>query len=220
MLRKIQKEQGIIGSNYPQDISLCSKGEQGKRTKLLVKGISYLNALRWKLLSLEKDIREALKEEKFQRNELEEEIDAVFILALLRQEKIRKEIREVLLEEGYQGNDLKAKLEEVVKQELLRQEKIRPRELEQAKERRALELKSINQAKSSEEKIRLCKQYIYEIQRERKLKERFSELDHGESKELNLIKEIDSQYVGELSKEEEEDAEIEDEEIEEERRKR
>ena len=43
-------------------------------------------------------------------------------------------------------------------------ERIRQRELEQAKERRALELKRINEAKSREEKIRLCNQYIYEIQ--------------------------------------------------------
>ena len=94
--------------------------------------------------------------------------------------KLRKEIREALKEEGYQGNELKEKIEEWFNQELLmRQEK--------ADERRALELKRINQEKSSDEKIRLCNQYIYEIQerqRKRKLAERFSELEQKEVNEL------------------------------------
>ena len=63
-------------------------------------------------------------------------------------------------------------------------------------------------------------QYIYEIQerqRKRKLTERFSELEQKELNELKLIKENDPQYVGELSSEEEEDAEMEGEEIEEEK---
>ena len=103
--------------------------------------------------------------------------------------KLRKEIWEVLKEEGYQGNELKEKIDQVFNQELLRQERIkkdeererirkyeereriRQRELEQAKERRALELKSINQAKSSEEKIRLCNQYMYELQERQRKKE-------------------------------------------------
>ena len=40
---------------------------------------------------------------------------------------------------------------------------MRQHELEQAKERRALELKRIHQARSNEEKIRLCNKYIYEL---------------------------------------------------------
>ena len=64
------------------------------------------------------------------------------------------------------------------------------------------------------------KQYIYELQereRKRKFTERFSELEQKESNELKLIKENDPQYVGELSKEEEEDIAMEGEEIEEEK---
>ena len=62
--------------------------------------------------------------------------------------KMRKEIREALKEEGYQGNELREKIEVWFNQELLmRQEK--------ADERRAIELKRINQVKSREEKIRL-----------------------------------------------------------------
>ena len=55
------------------------------------------------------------------------------------------------------------------------------------------------------------------MQEERRLAERLSELEHKNSNELKLVKENDSQGVGELSEEEEEyDAELEDEEIEEE----
>ena len=101
--------------------------------------------------------------------------------------KLRKEIWEVLKEEGYQGNDLKVKVEELFNQLLMRQNKAR-----KAKERRALELKRINQARSSEEVIRLCKQYIYQLhqgENERKEAARFRELKQKESNELKLIKE-------------------------------
>ena len=54
------------------------------------------------------------------------------------------------------------------------------------------------------------------MQEERRLAERLSELEHKFSNELKLVKENDSQGVGELSEEEEYDAELEDEEIEEE----
>ena len=45
---------------------------------------------------------------------------------------------------------------------------------------------------SRDKKIRLCNQYIYELQkrqRKRKLTERFSELEQKESNELKIIKE-------------------------------
>ena len=86
------------------------------------------------------------------------------------------------------------------------------------KERRAWKLKTLNQARSSEEAIRLCRQYIYELhhgENERKEAARFCELEQKESNELKLIKENDPQYVRELSSEEEEEAEMEGEEIEE-----
>ena len=75
----------------------------------------------------------------------------------------------------------------------MRQDKAR-----KAKERTALELKKINQARSSEEVIRLCKQYIYQLhqgENERKEAARFRELKQKESNELKLIKETVPQYV-------------------------
>ena len=101
-------------------------------------------------------------------------------------------------------------------QELLRQDEERKR---QDKERRACELKMLNQARSSEETIRLCTQYIYEIhqgENGRKEAARFCELEQKESNELKLNKENVLQYVGELSSEEEEETEMEGEQTEEE----
>ena len=103
--------------------------------------------------------------------------------------KIRKEIQEVLKEEGYQGNDLKVKVEEMFNQLFMRQDKARAR---------AIELKKINQARSSEETIRLFKQYIYELHKVE------NERKEAASNELKLIKENVPQYVEELSLEEEE----------------
>ena len=70
----------------------------------------------------------------------------------------------------------------------------------------------LNQARSSEEAIRLCRQYIYELhyrENERKEAARFCELEQKESNELKLNKENVLQYVGELSSEEEEETEME-----------
>ena len=92
--------------------------------------------------------------------------------------------------------------------------------MKQEKLRRAWEIKKINQARSSEEAIRLCRQYIYELhhgENERKEAARFCELEQKESIELKLIKENDPQYVKELTSEEEEEAEMESDEIEEEK---
>ena len=101
--------------------------------------------------------------------------------------KLRKEILVVLKEEGYQGNDLK--VEEFFNQVLLRQDeerkwqdkererKMQDKEIEKirqdkerdrirldkarkAEERRALELKRINQAKSREKKLD-CEIYTF-----------------------------------------------------------
>ena len=90
------------------------------------------------IVKLGKDIREALKEEGFQGDELEEEIDAVFIFALLMQGrireyeeniKIRKEIWKALKEEGFQGDELEEEIDEVFDLELWRQERIKQDEV-------------------------------------------------------------------------------------------
>ena len=110
-------------------------------------------------IKLRKEIREALKEEGYQGNELKEKIDKFFNQELLRQDEERKR------------QDKES-------------ERIRQDETRKAEERRALELKKINQAKSREEKIRLCNQYIYELherERKRRVAERFSELEQKES---------------------------------------
>ena len=77
-------------------------------------------------IKLRKEIREALKEEGFQGNELEEEIDEDFNQELLRHERIRK----------YEKD-----------------KRERKRELEQDKERRTLELKSINRENLVKKKL-------------------------------------------------------------------
>ena len=120
-------------------------------------------------IKLRKEIREALKEEGYQGNELKEKIDEVFNQVLLRQDEERKR----------KGRE-RIRQDEARKAEERRQDEAR-----KAEERRALELKRINEAKSREEKIRLCNQYIYELharERKRKVAERFSEL---EQKEVN-----------------------------------
>ena len=48
----------------------------------------------------------------------------------------------------------------------MRQDKAKNAEEKKLKKKRALELKRINKARSSEEAIRLCRQYIYELHQE------------------------------------------------------
>ena len=88
-----------------------------------------------------------------------------------------------------------------------KEKRIRQHKLQQAKEKRAFELKRVLQSRSSEEKIRLCNKYIYELyhkENENKEAARFCELEQKEYNELKLIKENDPQYVRELSSEEKE----------------
>ena len=95
---------------------------------LLAKEMSYFTALWWKLISLEEN-REVLKEERYQGNELKAKLEELFNQELLRQERIRKD----------------EERERIRKDE--ERERIRQHELEQAKKRKALELKRIHQAR-------------------------------------------------------------------------